>query len=1410
MNNYLIQRIKTYDAGKMDNKQLSKDWFLAVIWYSSLLKGKKFKFTKEDVIALAKKIKKEIDRRVFSGKMNFVFKPDTDVEKDLFKHLDYMPIFHGTVSRRGTEISLDDVLSKLRNFTVRTPLAWIVGSLANWERTDGDIDILINATEDEPIYRVVKFRILRAFPIDMRDRVHCFPNSELHGPFTDCVELYNLSAEIGDRKRIEMADSSFESGATISKRDDKIILMRPFFMAKPTHGREISELYSTDSVIRTIKTLKWDDDVGVEIKYDGLTCVNGYARIWTDKGVKTAREICEGDFVLTHKGRFRKVTSLMKRNINYDEDRVFKAKVQGGSEFSITGEHPILSQSGEWIATESFAGKACRPKILLDHTNKIETIEISDQLGYLKEVAADKDFFYFIGFFIGDGNLGHGKNRNRISLFLGLNDDKERILKIITDKLKIPTERISIYRQGNMYHVCWYDPVMQEWLSNNFYSYTGKAFRKSIPDWFDNLNNEQLLSFIEGWDDSDTCVTVSSELAGRIGMLCLKKGIFASILHTKATNQTGYETTAYKVRIYKKEIEENNDFFFPKIWLNEIKLSAYFPKLVYNFEVEEDNSYVVEGIAVHNCQAHKKGNEVKIWTEQGRLLNLPEIEKELSKKKDDFVVIGELEVIIDGKHLPRADTAGIVNSKTASKEDVRFTLYDKLYLNEDIHNLPYSERRIKLKLISDTDHVKVSHIKVVKSEAAIKDAIEKISKTPGAEGAMIKRMGGKYDLDKSSRDQIKYKKERFLIGRVKNVHPIKGAKAWNYDMAVDGTPYVGKSYNTGIQAEKGDLLKVVFVDISEYHDGKIIWFNYWAPRILEKVPAGTKTTPVSELQKMVKETTGRIEDKKIPARFAEPLPEGVKTLSETRGMYLVAPHAGWIYEGKKTLIVKSVKFNIIDQKMFLIDNDFAYGKIKVKKIYPISDDDFRKREKEHLISIKEKEKWWGKGDLFAYEFSFEKFKPRKIDVPQGVQTFVKEVKFLEASRNILAKRYGYVLQLHFRGRSLHGDMRFEKNDHLEGYTLAIAEEGVVKKPVLTMEDAKIASKSSKMKMDFASLEVKERNSRDNLLIFTKSKQPKEWLDFEGVTKKPEEGEPIPAGATKKYPGVFHIVSKGLYEMGADKPDFKEYFTQSGRITFRFIPGLKGVKGFSGWIYRKPDTQRPYVLSDKAVKDGWMPPTGQSALPTAWELKIPADMKYWEHGEKARATRDALVEYFKEKKELAQEEFVLSRRSWKGQRVIRDIPVVDYHMKFGKYRFHFSDKSPLFHKSVNAVQFSGLGELFEPGEYPPASKINPNKKIPVTIQIVDSGRSTLIEESQLSLHIEFFGRHMKGIWLFKRDSPKDELWEMSKSVRPKKLSLSDILFIKDNPKLSRRELAESVGTSKMSVYTIQEKLKAENR
>lgn len=111
------------------------------------------------------------------------------------------------------------------------------------------------------------------------------------------------------------------------------------------------------------------------------------------------------------------------------------------------------------------------------------------------------------------------------------------------------------------------------------------------------------------------------------------------------------------------------------------------------------------------------------------------------------------------------------------------------------------------------------------------------------------------------------------------------------------------------------------------------------------------------------------------------------------GYYIKEPHAKWIHEGKKLLIVKAKKLNVIG-KSFILCGKKAYGVITFKKI--IDKFDFDKLRKYHMVSPSERDRWWGNRPLYLYMFVYRPFEtPLSYVKKSGLQDILPTVKITE-------------------------------------------------------------------------------------------------------------------------------------------------------------------------------------------------------------------------------------------------------------------------------------------------------------------------------------------------------------------------------------------------------------------------------
>jgi hypothetical protein len=114
------------------------------------------------------------------------------------------------------------------------------------------------------------------------------------------------------------------------------------------------------------------------------------------------------------------------------------------------------------------------------------------------------------------------------------------------------------------------------------------------------------------------------------------------------------------------------------------------------------------------------------------------------------------------------------------------------------------------------------------------------------------------------------------------------------------------------------------------------------------------------------------------------------------GMYIVEPHASWLSTGKKMALVTAANYSESMDKPYLFCGKQAYGVIILRKMYGPDQFDFTATRKYHLVSDKERAKWWGTKPLYLYLFEFYPFKfPLGYKMTPGQTTFFGSVEITD-------------------------------------------------------------------------------------------------------------------------------------------------------------------------------------------------------------------------------------------------------------------------------------------------------------------------------------------------------------------------------------------------------------------------------
>ncbi len=384
-------------------------------------------------------------------------------------------------------------------------------------------------------------------------------------------------------------------------------------------------------------------------------CFTKGTPITTQKGIKPIEEIEVGDSVLTHKGHFRNVYATMPRNYS---GKLYSIDYYGDptQHIEVTEEHPVLAVEREkneyknqsWEPTWAPACTLKKGDYLAIPINRTvvseqkRTFLILFGRGLVDEeltINTDADFFRLIGYYLAEGSIVSGHY-----LHFTFNEHEREYLddvKHLTEKYfgKAPFEQ-QPYKGG-------ISLVLSSTRAARFFqSQFGKgAAHKHLPSWVLYESTEKQKELVKAYWRGDGSFkmepyeygvkrmfrinTISAVLARQIRDVLLRLNIFCSLQAQKraAPRQPMYclyvggsflPSFSALVELSSDSNEVSNgqtlkqltaksfahissEYAFMPIKELSWKIVEKIP--VYNFAVEEDESYVANGVAVHNCTA---------------------------------------------------------------------------------------------------------------------------------------------------------------------------------------------------------------------------------------------------------------------------------------------------------------------------------------------------------------------------------------------------------------------------------------------------------------------------------------------------------------------------------------------------------------------------------------------------------------------------------------------------------------------------------------------------------------------------------------------------------------------------------------------------------------------------------------
>ena len=345
--------------------------------------------------------------------------------------------------------------------------------------------------------------------------------------------------------------------------------------------------------------------------------------ILTSNGYKYIQDVDIDDKLYTHKGNWESINNIQIKNYN---DTMYKIKCRYNTkEIQTTKEHPFyvknviksldqciigLSETPYWCTAEKLDKNKHVICLPINKKSIIPIIDINKGINGTKNMIISKELnnkseWYMLGYYMGDGWIDLSTKKNRFSFCFKKHKPHvyEIISKIIHLTKKSETEKIITYECSNK---VWYE-ILKE--------FGHKAYNKKIPEWIQDAPNHFIQSFIDGYTDADGTIdykytTVSQHIAYGLQRLYAKLGKILSvrfqkksptyIIENRIVNQKDLYCMTLSIKNKNKYISliDNNYIYFP---IKSIERYDVTNTLVYNFEVNNDNSYTVQNLTVHNC-----------------------------------------------------------------------------------------------------------------------------------------------------------------------------------------------------------------------------------------------------------------------------------------------------------------------------------------------------------------------------------------------------------------------------------------------------------------------------------------------------------------------------------------------------------------------------------------------------------------------------------------------------------------------------------------------------------------------------------------------------------------------------------------------------------------------------------------
>ena len=399
-----------------------------------------------------------------------------------------------------------------------------------------------------------------------------------------------------------------------------------------TNEDNIREITTFVKHVTTSGNIRYAADVGHD------DCLLPNTLVKTIDGYKKIKDIQLGELVLTHLGNYKPVTNICVKDFDGD---MYNLKFRGQIGLDITYNHPIYEAKNdnsmanrknynnylkrEWTLPGDLR-KTSRCVVLNDkicdkkdeyitYTELFERPNTSAESNFkLKEIKIDSNFSKFLGLFLADGNC-YKPDPTSYRVSISFNIKQTDLINEICDIVSNWGLNYSTSTRKNCLVLTFYNRFIYEILIKCYDEYKEKIFPHFLYNKFNSDNMGLILDYWikgDGWLSKRKNIashyigcSTSMQLALTMRDIAISTGKHSTISLNKRNRYGKKCKDQYWVSIYnrndisKSSLRKISDFEYSSVL--DKKECYNYKGVTYNLEVQDDNSYVANGLVVHNC-----------------------------------------------------------------------------------------------------------------------------------------------------------------------------------------------------------------------------------------------------------------------------------------------------------------------------------------------------------------------------------------------------------------------------------------------------------------------------------------------------------------------------------------------------------------------------------------------------------------------------------------------------------------------------------------------------------------------------------------------------------------------------------------------------------------------------------------